>query len=221
VKGLVLKIDFHVHTCYSSDGITTPREVIAYAKLRGLDGVAITDHDTVDGARRLDGKTDIIIVPGIEVTTLEGHVLALNVMNPLPSGLTFSETIQTIHDAGGVAAAAHPYALLKVLKPAHIPPSIDAIEVINATAAPFFLSTHLSKNLALRLNLAQIAGSDAHYGPEIGFAHTLVDADSEIDEIIHSIKRRAVVPVGQAIPWSLRLRRASLTLKKKCKWLPI
>lgn len=214
---MVLKLDLHVHTCYSSDGITTPREVVAYAKKRGLDGVAITDHDTVEGALRLKGKTDIIIVPGIEVTALDGHVLALNVRKPLTSGLTFSETIRAIHDAGGIAAAAHPFALLKILKPAYVPPSFDAIEVINATAAPFSLSTHLSKNLALRLNLPQIAGSDAHYGPEIGFAYTLVNADSEIDEVMHAIKRGAVAPFGRAIPWSLRLRRVSLNLKKRCR----
>jgi hypothetical protein len=217
VKSLVLKIDFHVHTCYSSDGITTPREVVGYAKKRGLDGVAITDHDTVEGALRLKGKTDIIIVPGIEVTALEGHVLALNVTNPVASGLTFSETIRKIHDASGIAVAAHPFALLKVLKPAYIPPNFDAIEVINATAAPFSLSTHLSKKLALRLNLPQIAGSDAHYGPEIGFAYTLVNADSEIDDVMRSIKEGAVAPFGRAIPWSLRLRRVSLNLKKRCR----
>ena len=215
MKSLVLKIDLHVHTCYSSDGMTTPREVVAYSKRRGLDGVAITDHDTVHGALKLLGKTDLIIIPGIEITTLGGHILALNVTKPITPNLTLSETIQRIHEAGGIAVAAHPVALFKSfwLKDATL--NFDAIEVINSANFPFSLSTHLSRRLAVRLNLPQIAGSDAHYGPEIGFAYTLFDAYPEVDEIMRAIKNGAIVPFGKAIPWRLRLKRASLNLKRK------
>ena len=212
---MVLKIDLHVHTCYSPDGITTPREVIAYSKRQGLDGVAITDHDTVDGALKLLGKTDLIIVPGIEISSLGGHVLALNVTKPVPPNLTLSETIQRIREAGGIAVAAHPVTLFKGLRPTDTILNFDAIEVINSTSFPFSLSTHLSRKLAVRLNLPQIAGSDAHYGPEIGFAYTIIDADPEVDEIVHAIKKGAAIPLGGPIPWRLRLKRASLNFKKK------
>lgn len=214
---MVLKIDLHVHTCYSSDGITTPRDVVAYSKRRGLDGVAITDHDTVDGALRLLGKTDLIIIPGTEITALGGHILALNVTKPFTPNLTLSETIRTVREAGGIAVAAHPGALIKGFRSKSATPDFDAIEVINSTAFPFSLSTHLSKKLAVRLNLPQVAGSDSHYGPEIGFAYTLLDADPEVDEIMLSIKKGEVTPFGRPIPWRLRLKRASLNLKKKCK----
>ncbi len=214
MKSLVLKIDLHVHTCYSPDGITTPREVVAYSKRRGLDGVAITDHDTVDGALKLLGKTDIIIVPGIEVSSLGGHVLALNVTKPVPPNLTIHETIERIHEASGIAVAAHPFALLKGLRLTDTTLNFDAIEVINSAAFPFSLSTYLNRKLAVHLNLPQIAGSDAHYGPEIGFAYTIIDADREVDEIVHAIKKGVAIPFGRAIPWTLRLKRASLNLKR-------
>jgi len=214
---LVLKIDLHVHTCYSSDGITTPREVVAYSKRRGLDGVAITDHDTVAGALKLLGKTDLIIVPGIEITTPGGHILALNVEKPIPSNLRTSETIQRIHMAGGIAAWAHPVTLLKGLRSTDTNLNFDAIEVINSSNFPFSLSTHLSRRLAVRLNLPQIAGSDAHYGPEIGFAYTVIDVDPDVDEIVHAIKKGVIIPFGRAIPWRLRLKRVSLNFKKKYK----
>lgn len=217
MKSLALKIDLHVHTCYSSDGITTPRAVVAYSKRRGLNGVAITDHDTVDGALKLLGKTDLIIVPGIEVTALDGHVLALNVTKPITPNLALSETIQRIHEAGGIAAVAHPVTLFKGWRSTDTIPNFDAIEVINSAAFPFSLSTHLSRKLAVRLNLPQIAGSDAHYGAEIGFAYTLINADPEVDEIVHAIKNGTPVPFGRAIPWRLRLKRASLNFKKKHK----
>ena len=216
MKSLVLKIDLHVHTCYS-DGITTPREVIVYSKRRGLDGVAITDHDTVDGALRLLGKTDLIIIPGIEITTSGGHILALNVKKPIPSNLRSFETIQRIHEAGGIAAATHPIALNKGLRKTDTNLNFDAIEVINSANFPFSLLTHLNQKLAVRLNLSQIAGSDAHYGPEIGFAYTIIDADPEVDEIVQAIKKGVAIPFGRAIPWRLRLKRTSLNLKRKYK----
>jgi predicted metal-dependent phosphoesterase TrpH len=214
---LVLKIDLHVHTCYSSDGITTPREVVAYSRRRGLDGVAITDHDTVAGALRLLGKVDLVIIPGIEITTLGGHILALNIKKPIPSNLRISETIQRIHVAGGIAVWAHPVTLLKGLRSTDTNLDFDAIEVINSSNFPFSLTTHLSRKLAVRLNRPQIAGSDAHYGPEIGFAYTIIDADPDVDEIVHAIEKGAAIPFGRAIPWRLRLKRASLNFKKKCK----
>ncbi|MFQ6064335.1 MAG: PHP domain-containing protein [Candidatus Bathyarchaeia archaeon] len=212
---MVLKIDLHVHTCYSSDGITAPREVVAYAKKQGLDGVAITDHDTVDGALKLFKKTDLIIIPGIEVTTLGGHMLGFNITKPIPSNLSSSETIQRIHEAGGIAAVAHPVTFLKGWRSSDVNLDLDAIEVINSATVPFFYSTQLSRKLALRLNLPQIAGSDAHYGPEIGFAYTLINADPELNEIVNAIRKGATIPFGRAIPWRLRLKRAALNLKRK------
>ncbi|UCC33098.1 MAG: PHP domain-containing protein, partial [Candidatus Bathyarchaeota archaeon] len=211
------KIDLHVHTCYSSDSVTTLREVVAYAERRGLNGVAITDHDTVEGALKLRVKKGLILLPGIEVTALEGHVLALNVTKPIPSGLTLSRTIRKINEANGVAVMAHPFALLKTIRSAGVHPDFDAIEVINASTFPFSVSTHLSRKLAIRLNLPQIAGSDAHYGPEIGSAYTLIDADPEADEVAHAIKKGAATPFGKAIPWELRLKRVMLNLKKRFK----
>jgi predicted metal-dependent phosphoesterase TrpH len=208
VNSLPLKIDLHVHTCYSWDGATTLKEVVVYAKKRGLDGVAITDHDSVKGALKLAKRRDFLIIPGIEVSTKRGHVLALNVTIPIPPKLSPFETIQTIHDVGGIAVAAHPTTVYKGGLRRQILSSFDAIEVINSSAFPFFLSTYLGQRLAVRLNLPQTAGSDSHYPSDIGTAYTLVDADSEVDEVIHAIKRGATVPFGKPIPWKARLRNA-------------
>ena len=76
------KIDLHVHTCYSYDGMSTLREVVNCAEKKGLDGIAITDHDTVDGVKsalKLANERRFVIIPGVEVTTLQGHVLGLNI----------------------------------------------------------------------------------------------------------------------------------------------
>jgi len=87
--------------------------------------------------------------------------------------------------------------------------------VINASAFPFFLSTYLSRKLAVRLNLPQTAGSDAHYASEIGLAYTVVDTEPEVNEIVHAIKKGATIPCGKPIPWKLRLKRGYFDIKKK------
>ena len=213
---LALKIDLHVHTCYSHDGITTPKQLVAYSKKRGLDGVAITDHDTIQGALELVNNKEIIIIPGIEVTTLQGHVLALNVIEPIHPNLSLLKTIEKIHELGGVAVAAHPSVMLKGLRTRMCKGlNFDAVEVINSAAFPFFLSTYLNRKMAIDLNLPQTAGSDAHYAPEIGSAFTLVDADPEIDEIVKAIRNGAIVPFGKAVPWRTRFEREVLSLKKR------
>jgi len=216
VNTLALKIDLHVHTCYSHDGITTPKQLITYSKKQGLDGVAITDHDTIQGALELANNRELIIVPGIEVSTLQGHVLALSVTKPIPPNLSASKTIQEIHELGGIAMAAHPSVMLKGLRMRMCRDlNFDAVEVINSAAFPFSLSTYLNRKMAVNLNLPQTGGSDAHYAPEIGFAYTLIDADPEVDEIVKAIRKGATVPFGEAIPWGIRLEKEVLSLKRK------
>ena len=208
-----LKIDFHVHTCYSSDSSITLKQVVSFAKKRGLDGVAVTDHNTVKGAFKLK-TSEIIIVPGIEVSTLDGHLLGINVTTPIPANLGIEETIQRIHDAGGIAIAPHPTAFYKS-PPSRNVSCYDAIEVMNASSVPFSVLTHFSRMFAEGLGLPQTGGSDSHYAPEIGAAYTVVEADSDVDEIVDAIKRGAVVPRGHGIPWKIRLERATLSLKRK------
>ena len=219
-----LKIDLHVHTCYSHDGITTLEEVVANSKRRGLDGVAVTDHGTLAGAFRLikANARGLIVIPGMEIETLRGHVLALNVTTPIPPKISASEAIQKIHEAGGIAVACHPTAIYKMgWHPQTFSASkIDAIEVVNSATFPFFISTRLSRSLAKRFNLPQTAGSDSHLPQTIGMAYTLIDADPEVGEIVQAIKKGATVPCGKAMPWEMRFKKAFLTIKKGCKgWM--
>lgn len=219
MKLLPLKIDLHVHTCYSDDATSSLEEIIFYAKEKGLDGIAITDHDTIKGAKRalkLASEREFMIIPGIEVTTLQGHVLGLNITTSIPQNLSLVETVEKIHEATGIAIAAHPIVFIK----SHIKPRIasasnlDGVEVINSSAFPFFLSTRLSQALAERMKLPQTAGSDAHHASEIGTAYTMVKADSDIDEIIKAIRNGAVTPFGRAISWETRVRRGASSLKR-------
>jgi predicted metal-dependent phosphoesterase TrpH len=204
-----LKIDLHVHTIYSVDGKTTLDEVIQYAQKKGLDGVAITDHDTVQGARKLARQAQLIIISGIEVSSRQGHILGLNIDEPIPPGLDITETTEKIRHLGGIAVIAHPSTVIKTGLGTKITSSsdIDAVEVINSSSFPFALSTYLARRLAQRLDLPQTAGSDAHYPREIGSAFTCVEADSNPDDIIEAIRKEKINPFGKPISAMSRIER--------------
>jgi predicted metal-dependent phosphoesterase TrpH len=214
---LQLKIDLHVHTNCSHDSSITPEELIYYAKKRGLDGVAVTDHDRLDGALRIAEESDFLIIPGVEVSSLGGHIVGLDVEKAIPKKLSVSETVDLMHEAGGIAVASHPSAFLKgSLRQTDIVSSrFDAVEVINASAFPFKSSVRHSQRIASNLHIASVAGSDAHYGPEIGCAYTVVDAEPQVDQIVEAIRKGACQPFGNAIPLRTRLKRELLILRRR------
>jgi len=216
-----LKIDLHVHTHYSQDAKTTLEQVVQYAQKKGLDGVAVTDHDTVIGARRLIKQKGFLVIPGIEVSSLHGHILGLNITEPVPPKMDMTQTVEKIRRLGGIAVIAHPSVVIKTGLGTNITSTshIDAVEVINASAFPFLLSTYLSRRLAHRLDLPQTAGTDAHYPEEIGSAYTIIDADSNRDDVIEAVRQDKTVPLGKPISWIRRLERGSEGVKRGLKGL--
>lgn len=211
-----MKIDLHVHTCHSYDGLIKPKELILYAKKAGLDGVAITDHDRIDGALKIAKETkDLLIILGMEISSLNGHVIGLNIQEQVPKNLSVEETIDRIHELGGLAIACHPKAVFKASLGQKTIREFDAVEVINASAIPFGRSVKKAQEIAARLGLPQVAGSDAHYAPEIGAAYTLIEADFNCDEVVKALSKGLCKPLGNAIPLITRLKREFLILKAK------
>jgi predicted metal-dependent phosphoesterase TrpH len=210
---LQIKIDLHVHTHYSNDSLITPKELVFYARKSRLNGVAITDHDRLDSALKIAKNSDFFVIPGMEVSSLNGHIVALNIHEPIPKGLSTDETVDRIHDVGGLAVACHPTALFKGSLGKHTSSRFDAVEVINASAFPFWFSVKHSKQLAFNLGIPQVGGTDAHYGPEIGFAYTLIDSELGVDPVVTAIGKGMCQPFGRAIPWKLRLKKEFLMAK--------
>jgi predicted metal-dependent phosphoesterase TrpH len=207
-----VKADLHVHTTYSNDSVITLKQLVFYAKKRGLTAVAVTDHNAVEGARKIAKETDFLIIPGTEVSSMHGHIVGLNVNKLIPRGLSADETVDLIHAAGGIAVACHPYAMLKGSVGKHVTGKFDAVEAINASAFPFNRATSKAHQLAERLKLPKVAGTDAHYGPVIGQAYTLIDSEPNVETILKAIKNGRCKPAGTGL--SLRLR-----LGHQCRFL--
>src|SRR5215467_11294317 len=116
------KIDLHTHSFFSGDGVSSPEENIASAKAKGLHGFALTDHNTNDGVyylldkglMRADGLPvdGFLILPGVEVTTAEGHLLCIGASLPYLKGRPAREVCDLIHERVSMATPAHADGLL-------------------------------------------------------------------------------------------------------------
>lgn len=200
------RYDLHVHTRYSRDGRCTPLEAVRTARSKGLSGIAITDHDSINGnleAARLNLK-DFVVIPGIEVSSKDGHILGLNVMEPIPPGLPAAETVALIREQGGIAVAAHPFGLGRKIG-AVLKAKFDAIEVFNSRT---YFGNSLAREFAEKNKLPMVAGSDAHYPDEIGLAGVEVNCKPTVDAVLSSIVRREIAVFGQLLPPFTYLRRA-------------
>ena len=214
---MLVKADLHVHTTYSSDSVITPKELVFYAKKRELTAVAVTDHNNVEGALKIAKQTDFLIIPGTEVSSMHGHIVGLNVNTLIPRGLSADETVERIHEAGGIAIACHPFALMKSSIGKHVSKKFDAIETINSSAFPFKRATSKANQLAERLELPKVGGTDAHYGPVIGQAYTLIDSEANVEAALKAIANGRCKAEGTGISLKLRLGHQGRFLLKYLK----
>lgn len=212
---MLIKADLHVHTTYSKDSLITPKDLIYYAKKRGLNACAVTDHNYLDGAYKIAKETDFLIIPGVEVSSADGHIVALNVPELIPRGLSAVETVERIHKVGGVAIACHPYVFFKGCLKGNVCEAFDAIEVINARAFPFKKSMKKAEEAAERLKLSRVAGTDAHYGPQIGYSYTQIEvSEPTVEAIAKAIIDGYCSPHGQPVPIVLNAKQQLMRIRR-------
>lgn len=174
-----MKIDCHCHTVYSKhwfwgyDSINTPQEMIKAAIKRGMDGIAITDHNTVKGS--LIGKKyarkykNFLIITGAEFRSSQGEVLGLGIKENVPMNLTLQETIDRIHDLGGIAVIPHPSGKYFFKRTSvKNPLNADAVEVFNSTVLR--RGNRMAVRLAKKFKKGRTGGSDAHSVKTVGIA---------------------------------------------------
>ena len=208
--------DLHVHTIYSYDGTASVPAVLARARHVGLDLLAITEHDEITGslkALEIAPKYGLEVIPGIEITTAEGDLLALNITQKIERNLSLIGTVLQVAEAGGFCIAPHPmtngfgmkslgaYPILKALRNPDVERVLIAIETYNATTLDR-MSNHYAHILADRLNITQTGSSDAHVVEAVGLGATEFDGHTA-QELIEA------------------LRTGKVNIRKQREWNPV
>ncbi|RQH00788.1 PHP-associated domain-containing protein [Natrarchaeobius oligotrophus] len=192
-------IDFHVHSDESYDGHEPIELILEHAADIGLDGVVITDHDEIDESLRaaeIAPEYGLIGIPGVEVSTRHGHLLAIGVEKRPDPGRPFADTVETVRDLGGIAVVPHPFQRSRHgVRKRHIS-NVDAIETYNSMLFTGYRNRR-ARTFARRRGYPEIGASDAHYLPNVGKAYTEIlvrpdgenptKADIDGDELVDAI----------------------------------
>ncbi|MCJ7445503.1 MAG: PHP domain-containing protein, partial [Methanotrichaceae archaeon] len=171
-----MRFDLHVHSNFS-DGHDDVRTILKVAVKKGLNGLSITDHDTMRGlemAQRInkDLNLDLVLIPGVETTTLEGHLIFLGLEDTPKRKMTVEETIEEARDLGGIVVVPHPYhpfrnAMGRI-------PDCDAVEVFNSKHI-FGIANARARMNAQHRGLPMVGGSDSHFAETVGLGVTVIE----------------------------------------------
>ncbi|MFZ0441875.1 MAG: PHP domain-containing protein [Methanobacterium sp.] len=203
-------LDPHIHSTYSSDSSASPRDIVRKAKAIGLDAIAVADHNTIKGSMATIEEAkdfkDFIVVPGMEISSSKGHIVALGINEDVKPGLSPEETVESIRGLGGIAVAAHPFVSYREGLCDYVKDlDIDAIETMNSRYI-FGYSNWRAKNLAIKRNIPEIGSSDAHFLEAIGSCVTELEADFSYESIIEGILSGKNNVFGDRTPLPLILK---------------
>ncbi len=196
--------DLHVHSNYSWDGHNKIEEIITVAIKKGLKVLAITDHDdnrSHKEIKELQKKyPQILLIPGIEFTAKEGHIIGLGEMDTLPKKTPGEKVIEHIHKNNGLAILVHPFDIFRSgVGKIGFNWEIDAVEAINASTLFSIINRKAAKEGKKR-GLPLLGSSDAHRDIEVGFARTMITLNKlTIEEIFNAIKQKRTEPIGKRI----------------------
>lgn len=198
--------DLHIHSLHSYDGTASISAIFKYASTRtDLNILAITDHDTISGiseALDLAPRYNLQVIPGVEVSSKDGHVLCLFIDHLISSGLSLLETVMRTGDQGGLCVAAHPQArgvkslrfstIRETLKNSDAAKILIGIEAFNAGLI-LTRGNPLIEKLASVFPIAQLGGSDAHLLKMIGQGSSWFEG-STIQHLKTALISRTTIP---------------------------
>lgn len=219
-----MKIELHSHSKYSKgtkvdyDGVEEPRAMVKAAKEKGLDAIAITDHNEIIGAQRAkqyEKKYGIKVIIGEEVSTKGGHILAIGIKKKIRPGMSAEDTVKQIHKQKGIAIAPHPFDI-KQMGLHHKAVLCDAIEVFNSINMER-VGNRLSYKFAKKHKIPAVSGSDAHSVSMVGNAATILHSKGIIDALKKG--KTSFTPeyasTSQIVEWALkRLGRSNKNVIK-------
>jgi len=194
----MIRVDLHMHTVFSGDATINPKLLVdtLYAHPT-IKGVAITDHDTLEGyfqVRKLATiYQDLLVIPGVEATTTEGHFILLGIEEKPPYMATLESVVDFAIERAALIVIPHPYRANSGIGDAAQRIQADAIEIVNPSAS--LRENKLAEKLAKARSLPGVAGSDAHKPEEMWTAYTEVDAQPDVNSVLNAVKNGRVKAV--------------------------
>lgn len=204
-----MKIDLHVHSDYSDDANDSVEDLIKAAVKKGVNGIAIVDHNSVKGGLKgfeiAKEMKDFVVIPGAEISSVEGHILALNIKENIPKKLSVEETIERITSLGGIPVLPHPYRMLSGLGEKNVG-GFAGIEVFNSRSLGW--ENKKAEFLAEKLDIGKTGGSDAHSSNEVGNSITEFSVNSfRIDDLLQEIGKKRTKGYGVLSPKNVVIRQ--------------
>ena len=185
-----MRIDLHLHSRYSHDGQSTLEELVERCAECGLDRIALTDHNTVEGALALAEVAPDLAIVGEEAKTREGEVIGLFITRRLPPYLRAEDVMDMIHEMGGLTYVPHPldrhrsnFTTERMLELAD---RIDIVETYNAWCEP--AENQAAARLAVELGKVAATGSDAHAASELGRSWMEIDAYTTPQDFLEKLR---------------------------------
>jgi predicted metal-dependent phosphoesterase TrpH len=168
----LLKFDFHIHSFYSFDSVLSPARILEISRRKGLDGIAVADHNTIRGGleTRDINRSPLVVIVGSEIKTEWGDVVCLFLEKEITTR-KFSQLAEEVRKQEGIMILAHPY--WKHTLSEELLSQVDLIETFNSRISPAL--NRKAKELAASRGMLQVAGSDAHLPWEIGKGMTCFD----------------------------------------------
>lgn len=205
-----VRLDMHVHSRYSVDSRLSFEQILERITYQGLQGFALTDHDTTEGLGELDrlrsSYPGFWFVPGVEVSTQEGHLLAYGLTHAPPADRPLAETVERVTALGGVSVLAHPFRWMHgVGRRLATEAYVSGLEGRNGKNSE--LANTRADLLAARRSLASTGGSDAHEPSLVGRAFTEFSGEvASIDDLLEQIRKGQATAAGASLSLAGRAR---------------
>ncbi|MCI4352340.1 MAG: CehA/McbA family metallohydrolase [Thermoplasmata archaeon] len=205
-----VRLDLHIHSRHSVDSRLSFEKIVERVTYQGLQGFALTDHNTTDGLLELSRLRSTYpafwFIPGVEISTHEGHLLAYGVTESPPPGRPLVETLERVDALGGVSVLAHPFRWVHgVGRRLATEARVEGIEGRNGKTSE--LANTRAELLAARRSVASTGGSDAHEPDRVGRAFTEFPGDvASLDDILEQIRRGETTAAGESLSFAGRVR---------------
>ncbi|WP_318568066.1 PHP domain-containing protein [Salinigranum marinum] len=220
---LTVRIDPHVHSSASYDGHDPVDLILEQAADIGLDAVVVTDHDVMHAsltAAELAADYGLVGIPGVEVSTAHGHLLALGIEELPPRRRPLDETVDWVRRHGGVAIVPHPFQRSRHGVPKRAFTDADAVEVYNSWLFTGYKNRR-ARRFADKQGYPGVAGSDAHHVGFVGRAYTEIELDGitraelTADHVLDAIRNGSTRVEGRRTPFRVSTKHYTIAAGRK------